>query len=58
MSVIRKGAKVIITRGTYLGRQGEVVGYLEKNRENPIHCVWIGACDVVPCTTKEIEELK
>ena len=55
--MIGKGARVLISRGTYIGRKGEVVGYLEVNAPSPVYCVYIGGCDVVPCSETELEVL-
>ena len=57
-AVLPKGARVIIARGTYIGKTGEVIGHLETEKKHPIHCVWIGGCDVVPCSMEELDELK
>ena len=55
--MIAKGAKVLISRGAYIGRKGEVIGHLETEKTSPICCVYIGGCDVVPCCEKELEVL-
>lgn len=56
--MIPKGAKVLINRGSYLGRKGEVIGHLETEKTSPVCCVYIGGCDVVPCSETELEVLK
>ena len=55
--VIPKGATVLINRGPYLGRKGEVIEHLEQEKISPIYCVYVGGVDVVPCCRKELEVL-
>ncbi|MDD3158417.1 KOW motif-containing protein [Anaeromusa sp.] len=57
--VIPKGATVLINRGPYLGRKGEVVGTQKKaHKDAMLYDVYLGCADVVSCSRKELEVLE